>query len=138
MIGALGPVVFSVGTTDDESALLGIRAFTFSGLQRQGAAQYASHDIFGRKPLLEFVGTDTEIISLSIVLEASLGVNPAARIKSLRSLRDSGMEVPLIIGSEPQGMWVMESLSEDWQRVDSTGLLISAGVTVSLREYADG
>lgn len=139
MIGSFGAMSFYVSTADDEDegAPLGVRAFTFDSMSRDGSAQYAEHDLHGRKPKLEFTGPNLDTLSMRVLLDASLGVNPAEKIGAFRAMMAAGTAAPLIVGETPLGVFVLESLTEDWSVVDNRGTLIRAGLSLSLKEYGD-
>jgi hypothetical protein len=128
MIGTLGPVVFETSTE---------RIRTFDDFKRSGSGRWATHEIMRRKPAREFLGPGAEQISLSMRLDASLGISPANELYILRFLRDNGVAVPFILNGEPvsENYWVIESISENWRTVDNRGRLLVAQVEVSLSEY---
>lgn len=129
MIGSLGNVVF-------ETSAEKIR--TFHGLKRSGSGRWATHEVLGQKPVLEYVGPDIEQISLTIRLDAALGVNPAEELSMLREMRDKGEAVNFILDGQPvteDTLWAVESLSEEWQYIDNVGRVLVATVEVTLREY---
>ena len=128
MIGTLGNIVFE---TSNEK----IR--TFDNMKRAGSARWATHEIMNNKPVLEFIGPDVEQISFSMRLDVSLGINPAAELETLRGVRDKGEAVKLVLEGKPvtEHKWVIENLSENWERIDNQGRLLVATVDVSLKEY---
>lgn len=129
IIGTFGYVIFE--TSAD-------KIVTFDGLKRQGSARYATHDILGKKPVLEFLGAGAESISFSMRLDVALGINPTEELDVLRFMRDEGEAAPLILNDQPIGetLWVIDSLSEDWKVVSNMGHLLVAVVDVTLKEYA--
>jgi phage protein U len=135
VIGILGGVMFESSTGDGP---LGVRVRTYENLQRSKGAKYAAHEVHGRKPLLEFTGLDGDTISLSMQLNASLGISPSETISELTAILEGGAAVPLIFGGAPLGLFVLEGISEAWGVVESEGRLVSATVTAQLREYPDG
>lgn len=128
MIGSLGDVVFEVSTD---------KVRTFDDFSRSGSARWATHDIIGQKPLTEFSGPGQEEISFSMHLSAGLGINPSVELQKLRTMRDTGKVVPLIIGTAPisSSYWGIENLDEKHSTYDNKGRLIVAQVDVKLREY---
>jgi len=130
MVGSLGPVVFQVSTG---------KARTFSGMKRDASARIASHEVMGGKPLLEFLGPGEEKISFTMTLSKYLGIDPEAEIKQLREMRDKGKAVMFILNGMPQGegLWLVESLSEDWDDPDNRGRARTIRASVSLREYVE-
>lgn len=125
MIGTLGDVAFTVSAS---------KVLTFQQLQRSGSARYQKHDVISTKPVLEFVGDDLDTITLPIRLDAALGVNPLKEITRLRDYKTNGVRLTLVIGGNVFGDFVIDSISDNWERVDNRGTLLLATVNVSLQE----
>lgn len=128
MIGYFGNTVFETSSQ---------RVFTFRGMSVSSQARYATHELIGKKPLLEFIGPGLKTVSLPIRLDLSLGVNPLEEINNLAAVRDAGEALPLVIGENYIGDFVLKSMSEDHRHLSNTGVLIVADITLSLEEYAD-
>ncbi len=113
---------------------------TFDDYGRSSGGRWSQHDIIGAKPVLEFLGPDVEKISFTMHLRADQGVNPAKEIEKLRKLRDDGKCFPLVIGGKmvTDNLWVLESLDETVAYWGKLGSMLSAKVTVTLKEYAGG
>jgi phage protein U len=127
-IGTFGDIVFEVSTE---------KVRTFDDLRRRGSARWATHEVIGKKPVKEFIGPGLESIRFSMQFSAALGVNPLDEINRLRELRDNGEPQELIIGGAPVGgnLWVVEEISEDWDKLDNRGNLLFAEIDVELQEY---
>lgn len=124
---------------------------TFDDYNRSSEGRWAKHKIVGQKPTLEFLGPDTENISMKIQLRRDHGVNPDAILERLRKMRDDGEVFTLVLGSKVirnaiwnlvskgkqgsnTGLWVLKGLSEivkHW----AGGNLYVVDVTVTLEEY---
>lgn len=130
MIGLLGTVIFTVSTE---------KVLTFDDFKRDGSARWATHEVHGIKPVSEFIGPGLDQISLTIRLDASLGVSPKMQIDTLRDYRDTGQVIPLVIGDAPvgNGKYTVQSISEDWTRIDGRGFLVAAVLSIQLQEYAE-
>lgn len=130
MIGSLGEVVFEVSSES-------IR--TFRDLSMQRGAKYATHEVHGGKTLLEFTGFAPISAALTVRLDAALGLNPAEELEALRELLSRHEAVPFILDGTPQGdhLWVLESLDEKHEVLNSTGALIVAEVSLTLKEYVE-
>ncbi len=126
-IGSLGGVVFSVSTNQVK---------TFDDLKRSGSAKYASHNRHLKDTLLEFTGNDPDKITFSMALSVFLGTDPQNEISALRAAKRAGRIMHLVIGRKSYGNWVINSLSEDYDRVDNKGNVLIANVSVSLTAYA--
>ena len=125
---------------------------TFDEYERNSEGRWAKHDIIGQKPVLEFLGPDTEKISLKIQLRRDHGVNPESVLKQLEEMRDTGEVFSLVIGSKvignlikkfisgqafgsSSGLWVLKGVSEvvkHW----AGGNMYCVDATVTLEEYA--
>jgi phage protein U len=128
MIGTLGNIVFETSSE---------RLRTIDGMKRSGSARWATHDIMANKPVLEFLGPDVEQISFSMRLDVFLGINPTTELEVLREMRGTGEAAQLILNGRPitEHKWVIENLSENWERIDNQGRLLVATVEISLKEY---
>ena len=130
MIGSLGEVVFEVSIE---------RVRTFRDLQVQRSAKYSEHAIHGRKGLLEFTGLSPASMSLSIRLDAGLGINPKEELNTLHDILNNHQAVPFILDGEPQGdgLWVLEGLDENHEIIDKHGTSIAVEVSLKLKEYIE-
>lgn len=126
MIGNIGDVVFEVSVD-------AIR--TFQSFDRSGKAKFARHDVIGRKPLLQYTGSDLQSISVTIQLRAENGVNPSEELTTLRDMKDAADFHPTFIGDEYMGNYVIEDIKETYSRVDNKGVLLAADVSLSLLEH---
>ena len=130
MIGSFGEVVFEVSDK---------KVRTFRDFQIQRSAKYSEHAIHGRKGLLEFTGLSPASASMNIRLDAVLGINPEKEIEILRDLLNNHEAVPFILDGEPQGegLWVLESIGENYEIIDNHGTAIAVEVSIKLKEYIE-
>lgn len=130
MIGSFGEVVFEVSAE-------WIR--TFRDFQIQHSAKYTEHAIHGRKGLLEFTGLSASTASLNIRLDAGLGINPKEELKTLHEILAKHEALPFILDGEPQGdgLWVLESIGENYEIIDNHGTAIAVEVSIKLKEYIE-
>ena len=130
MIGSLGSVVFEVSSE---------RIRTFRDFQIQHSAKYTEHAIHGRKGLLEFTGLSASTASLSIRLDAGLGINPKEELNTLHEILTKHEALPFILDGEPQGdgLWVLESIGENYEIIDNHGTAIAVEVSIKLKEYIE-
>ena len=127
VIGVFGTVPF---VCSDSMVL------TFSRLSRERQARWAKHEIIGKKPTLEWVGEDLNTVSMTIRLDMSLGVPPIAGIKAIEAMQASKEPHILLIGGEPLGRYVINSVSENRKFHTGLGVCQVAEVTLSLTEYS--
>ena len=129
-IGTLGDIVFEVSTD---------KIHTFKDFNRSSSARLATHEIIGKKPIVEFLSPDLEQITFSMHLNTLLGVDIAQTLERLREIRDTGEIVNLVINNEPvtQNKWLVQSLSEPVKVFDGKGGIVSMDISVTLTEYVE-
>ena len=124
-VGSLGEVVFE---TSHE------RILTINGVSREHSARYASHEVQGAPPRLEFLSRNLSSTSFSIKLISSLGVNPQEELERLKKLCFDGEVVKLIMGGN-LGDVIIEKVSEAWKHTATNGTPFTIDVNISLKEY---
>lgn len=110
---------------------------TFQELQWDISAKYATHDRHLKRDLLEFLGPETEGISLPIKFSVFLGTNPLKEIEKLRETAETGRAERLVLGGHVYGSykWVITKISAKMTTYDSRGNCWAAQVTLTLKEY---
>lgn len=73
---------------------------------------------------------------ISMFFSIMLGVDPSNEIRKLDSAAKNGRVARLIVGGKSYGKMVCTKVSKDLERFDHRGRVISAKVSVSLKEYA--
>ena len=130
MIATLGRYEFEVSTE---------KVKTFTDLKFTNGANYAEHKIIGRKGLIEFTGLNASTASLTINLYAHAGVEPSEEITELYTLMNDHELLVFTLGGEVmgEGLWVIESLDEDYKTIDAKGRVTEASVNLKLKEYLE-
>lgn len=130
MIGSLGEVAFKVSSD---------KVFTFNDFSRKGSARITAHELIGRKPLVEFVGPGLESISFKMMLSTFLGIVPLDEVNTLREMRDKGTASSLSLDGTPvgDGLWLLESINEDWKHIDNNGSPRVIDCDLQLKEYVE-
>ena len=115
------------------------KTLTYKELSFTHSASYTEHTIIGRKGLLEFTGLNASTCSLKITLNASMGHNPSEVIRALKSSMDTNEALPFTIGGNVigSGLWVIESMAETHGFTSPAGELLSAELSINLKEYID-
>lgn len=128
IIGCLGDIIFSVS----DSAVKTITNYT-----RSGSARYATHDLHLSKSLLEFTGADPEDLSFDVEMLTSLGVDPDTELAKIANYTESGRTLSFVLGDKTIGSyrWVITSFKEKGNHHDGRGNVISATVSITLKEY---
>lgn len=127
-VGTMGDIQFTVSSR---------KVYTFSDYGRSSEPRIATHEIIGKKPILEFINPGLEEVSMTITLSAAFGVNPYEEVEKLRRMRDTGEVFNVFIGGKPlsQNQWMLVSMPEKVNAWDGRGNMLSLTVTVTLREY---
>lgn len=136
-IGSLGSdVVFVVVETGVSNQWQPI-VRTIDDFNRSASGRWAQHDIMGKKPKKQYIGPGLDTVSFSVRFSASLGLNPRKELDRLINIEREGKALPLVIGRKPVGvgLWVITSLSQDWERLDNMGNVLDAQVNITLEEY---
>ena len=130
MIGQLGDYEFEVSSESVK---------TFDGLRFTNSANFSEHKVLGRKGLLEYTGLNASSASLKISLNAYMGVDVLEEISAFYEYMNSGEALVFMLGDEVMGedYWVIESLDEEYQEIDSRGVVRRADITLKLKEYID-
>ena len=128
LVGFLGGTPFLVSSR---------YVYTFDDYQRSANVRYASHEILGKKPMLEFLGPDAESISFKIKLRSDHGLSPRVELDKLRKYSDAGKVLSLVIGGRVVGKtrWVIESIGESVNFWSRSGQILSCDVSITLKEY---
>ena len=115
------------------------RVETFKNYNRRMRANYAKHDLIGQTSIMEYVGTDTERITLTILLVASLGTDIKKEMKKLRDMLTYHEAHYFIIGSELIGWdrWVVTELVERQKAHDIFGNVLWSEVDLTLESYKE-
>src|SRR3990167_2608614 len=101
----------------------------------KSSANYAEHQLIGKKSLLHLTGFSPDDISITIRLH-SIYCNPAEQIQKLKDMKDKAMVVPLVFASgDHLGTYVVKNVDTALTETDATGALIAADVNLSLGEY---
>lgn len=127
-LGSFGRIVFQVS---DQKIL------TLTEYSREIKARYATHEVIGTKPILEYLSSDLQSIKFKMQFSASLGVNPLSEIEKVCEMCENGEVSYLIIGNTVIGnnKWVIESVSESEDIWTPEGNLLYSEIEVNLREY---
>lgn len=125
-IGVLGDITFEANAD---------KVRTWQDARRQGSSRWATHDVYGGKPVKEFLGPGLDTIDLSVRLDIERGVIPRDELRKMREARDTGVVLQFTIGGELVGDFSIQSLDETWTRFNRNGVLTTAVVSLHLEEY---
>lgn len=127
-IGSFGGLIFRV---DDEQVL------TFLDMQRTVSAEWETVSRITGKPLSIFSGASLQQISLTVILDATLGVPPRKMLQEIETMVENGSAYPLFIGRKQIGSsyWVITKSTESWKTILTKGELLRAEVSLTFQEY---
>ncbi len=128
-IGCLGDIGFEVSSR---------RIKTISGLKVSGGnANYSLHARVGQKELPELTGYAVNKCEFDMVLSAYLGADPFREYQRICKARDSGTVMPLTIGRQFYGNFVIQGCQMTANAYDRRRGVSSATVRVTLIEYPE-
>ena len=129
LVGNLGSLItFEVSSN---------KVLTFSGMNRKVSGRWAEHQVIGGKAEAEFLGPDLQEVSMSIYLSSMHGIRPRKTLERIQEAAESGDYFSFVIGGKKVGSkkWRITSVSETWDNIIKNGDLVSAKVSLTLREY---
>ncbi|MBR4371361.1 MAG: phage tail protein [Victivallales bacterium] len=111
---------------------------TFSRFSRTLGEKWAKHQIIGGKPVLEWTGSEAASITLTVRLDASLGLPPSAGMLMLKAMLESHDAYSLVIGTDYFGKFVLEGIEEDRRHFTGAGICLVDEVSLKLTEHSRG
>lgn len=110
--------------------------FTFKDLSVSRSVRWATHEVIGKKPVLEYIGPGLTEVSFNIQLNSMLGTPPLAALIQLKKMLEKKQPERLLIGPDYLGKFVIESISEGRKYHNNFGICVSAEVGITLKEAA--
>ena len=125
--GSLGDVEFQTSDKD---------VFTFGGMSATEEIVYGEHDVIEGTPRLQHTGRKLDTITLPIVIDA---MRPGAvpfetRFSQLVAMAVKGEQVPLVLGKQPMGDWVILKVNLEATHQHGNAIL-GGNLSVELKEY---
>lgn len=129
-IGSFGEIVFVASASKIE---------TIDKFRRNTKARIASHDVIGKKPIIEFLGPAGEEISFNMKFSIMLGVNPTEETDKLRKMCETGEVNMLILNNKSVGenYWIIDNVGEEVTAFGKNAAVVSSSVDVTLKEYVN-
>lgn len=126
-VGSIGDIIFEVS----EKCIMAPQMLTL-----ENGARFATHEVQGALPRLEFLAPELEGITMPIRLRRDMGVDPVWEADQLREKCRAGKVLRLIIAGENMGNYVLEKVSQTWRMLspDGSGVLF-VDVNLTLKEY---
>ncbi len=128
MIAILQDVIFEVSN---------LFVNTFDNLSRTSKAKYATHEIIGQKPKLEFTGFELDEITFEMNLTRQLFgfIDPMWQVNKVRSYKETKQVLTFTMGSTVYGQYVIETVQDKAPHIDNHGNIYRIVLTVTMREY---
>lgn len=113
------------------------KIYTFDDLQYGSSLDTEKQDATGKKPSTYNKGPGLNSLSIKILLDASLGINPRKEIEEWEEIKDAGIAYPFILGSRPLGKykWLLVDVQATIQIIDNAGNILKAEVSLKFDEY---
>lgn len=113
------------------------KVLTFENLKRTVSNRWASHTPIYGKPKKEFQGPDLDQVTLTISLNALLGIKVEKELKKIESAVRTGKANYLVIGGKRvgTGKYVITNISETWETFLKKGRPMQIDLNISFTEY---
>lgn len=113
------------------------KIYTFDEFQYSSNLNTEKQDATGKKPSTYNKGPGLDSFSITIMLDASLGVNPRREIDEWVAIKDAGIAYPFILGNRPWGQnkWLLVEVQVIAQVIDNAGNILKAEVSLKFDEY---
>lgn len=115
----------------------GISTAAYQELNRRSGYRWASQDLYGKEPALQFTGPESQTIALTGTIYTEYrGGN--GQLATMRSLAAGGRPLNLVEGSGRMlGRWVIESVEEKQTVFADAGMPRKQEFSVQLRKFPD-
>jgi len=109
-----------------------------TSFDEQSGYDYVQHDLATGKPTLQAMGEQLSQVNLAISLRSFIGQDVPCMIDTLYTMMRSGKSAKLVFASGIyQGEYVVKQIASKILRVDRSGSVASADLTLNLLEYID-
>jgi len=109
-----------------------------NGFEESSGYHFAEQAITTGKPILQGMGETLAEVTLNIMLRKTLEHDISGIIGNLQAIRSAGNPKRLVLASGVyQGDFVITSLSTSIVATTATGEILSADLTINLKEYAN-
>lgn len=110
---------------------------TFSDFNRTVSGKWIVHDSIGKRGKTEFVGPDLSNNTMTVILDASHGIDPRKMINTIEKAVRKGTVEYLVIGGKKVGTKKLRitQMSEEWEEIYYNGFLYRAAVNLTFDDY---
>jgi len=127
-IASFGTKVFEVS---------GDKIYTFQDFQCSASLQTEKQDSVGNKPSTYNKGSDLDTIGFKLKLDISYGINPRNEWEDWKTIMESSVSYPFILGGKPIGnnKYLLVGVKPSNFNVDNKGNILSMELDFSFDEY---
>lgn len=113
------------------------KQLSFKNMKRSSSGRWATHNIIGKRPKTEFLGPAMDKISMDVILDVNMGVNPRGTMKEFRIACKNGEVHYLYIGGRKvcKNKMAISEVSEVWEEIWNKGELARAVISVTFSEH---
>lgn len=110
------------------------KTMTFQNLRRSISRRTSTHNLIGEKPKIEDVGPGLQTVTLTVELNAMLGIKPRKTEETI--LRSIGKVAPLVIGGRNIcNKAMLTKISSAYNVVLRNGRVFSMNMDLTFTEY---
>ena len=108
----------------------------FRDMSRKVKARWKTHNVYGRNPWAEYMGSDQTEVKMEVTFSAHHGQKPLKSISILEESCARGQLEYLFIGGKKVGKYkhYIDSINTDWDEVWNKGELVRATVEITFKE----
>lgn len=112
--------------------------YTPNGISLKFGKQFEEQGTTGEKPIIYLKSVDLITIPFTIHLSRRLGVDVKSKISAWQTMAENNIPYAFLIGGEPvsKNRFVVESVEASIKEIDKNGVIITADVNVTVKEYA--
>ena len=112
---------------------------TFRNYSETIGSRWVDHNIQGRMPRSEFLGADLMTVSMTVELNAALGVNPwSVRDKLKNAVRDGTVDVLVIGGKQPAyNKFKIISAQDTFDQILNDGKIPKITMNLTFKEHLE-
>ena len=123
-----GDITFSVNSE---------KVFSFNNMKRSYSARWKSHNMVDGMPRMEYQGRDANEVTIDVILDAELGVNPLVEMEKFKAAAESGKTAFFYVGGKKVSVFKLyiASGTENWEKIWNQGELVRATVSLTFKEY---
>lgn len=113
------------------------KVLTFKNLKRTASGRWTKHKILNGKPKSEFLGAESQSVTMEVNLSAEHGVKPRSMIDKIIKACEKGTIDYLVVGGKKicSNKVYIETVSDAWGIVMNKGELVSAKLNITFSEY---